>query len=104
MDYKYETRDIRFVRSHCSGFVEVIVECWSVFENLSFRALTLVKCVFINLLFCGYQLLILFLKTSVFVAFRADHCEHFHRKLFSPFLYKTEPCERGRKRAKYFKQ
>ena len=54
--------------------------------------------------FCGYQLLILFLKTSVFVAFRADHCERFHRKLFSPFLYKTEPCERGRKRAKYFKQ
>ena len=58
-----------FVRSHCSGFVKLIVGYSSVFKNLRFCAFTLIKCFFKNLRFCGYPLLITFSKTSVFVAF-----------------------------------
>ena len=42
-----------FVRSHCSGFVKLVVGYWSVFKNLRFCAFTLIKCVFENLRFCG---------------------------------------------------
>ena len=58
-----------FVRSHCSGSVKSIVECWSVFKNLRFCAFTLIQSDFKNLRFCGYPLSIAFSKTSIFVAF-----------------------------------
>ena len=60
-----------FVRSHCSGSVKLIVEYWSVFQNLRFSTFTLIQSVFENLLFCGVFVQInvnTFTKTELFLS------------------------------------
>ena len=86
------------VRSHCSGSVKLIVECWSVFRNLRFCALILIQSVFKNLRLCGYPLSTAFLRPPFLWRFCAEQCENFHKKrrFFSPCLYKNGAvCELG---------
>ena len=68
-DNKYGAKDLCF----CAfTFLQICeARCWILqrFQNLRFCAFTLIKCVFENLRFRGYPLLIAFSKTSVIVAF-----------------------------------
>ena len=92
---KPEGKTSVFVRSHCSGFVKLVVGYWSVCKKIRFCEFELIKCVFKNLCFCGTSLSVAFLKTTAFWwRSCADQCEHLHKngpktEVFSPFLYKN---------------
>ena len=53
-------------------FVKLIVEYWSVLNKLGSCAFTQIMCVFKNLLFCEYPLLLACSKTSALVAFLCE--------------------------------
>ena len=79
-----------FVRSHCSGFLKVIVENFGGFKQLFFVH-SHYSGRFQKPPFFGYQLSITFSKTSVFVPFLCvDQCEYFQKtNISSTFLYKN---------------
>ena len=96
-------------RSHCSVFVMMRFCCMKVpvhinpflykngGKNVRFCALRLIKCVFKNLCFCGYQLLIALSKTFFCCFFVRISVNIFTKRFSLRFCTKTDHGEWGRR-------
>ena len=96
-DNKYRGKDKRFCAFTLLRFCEG--HCWILerFQKPRFCVFTLIKCVFKNLRFYKFPLLIAFLKTSVAEAFLCGFAWALTQKecFLLRFCTKTEQCERG---------